>query len=300
VDDRGVDRLFSLPLAEFVTARNELAKAIKSTGDKETAARIQKLPKPSISAWAINQVARKDNALVIALIEALDRQRELQVKALGAGVDRAAMKEAKQHENEAIAELERKLVTTLEAGGHSAGRNAIEKAVRALRAAAVHEEGKKLLESGHLTIDFDASGFEALGAALPETAPAGDRRALKEERRLEMQRQRIETQQQLEAERRRFEDRRREADEKRLAAQKKEHEEKKHDAKSGPSVALFELRAKHSKLVDGAKRLSAEIERAKKSLAHAETEAVEIDREIEETRLEIEALERTISGEEEE
>jgi hypothetical protein len=45
----GIDELYQLPLDEFTAARNALA---KSTGD----ASIKKLEKPSLSAWAVNQL----------------------------------------------------------------------------------------------------------------------------------------------------------------------------------------------------------------------------------------------------
>src|SRR5215216_4515208 len=47
--DAQIDRLYQLPLDEFTTARNALA---KETGD----AGIKRLQKPPAAAWAINQV----------------------------------------------------------------------------------------------------------------------------------------------------------------------------------------------------------------------------------------------------
>ena len=47
--DSGIDRLYQLPLGEFIAARNTLA---KETGD----AGIRTLQKPSLPAWAVNQL----------------------------------------------------------------------------------------------------------------------------------------------------------------------------------------------------------------------------------------------------
>ena len=47
--DSGIDRLYQLPLGEFIAARNTLA---KETGD----AGIKTLQKPSLPAWAVNQL----------------------------------------------------------------------------------------------------------------------------------------------------------------------------------------------------------------------------------------------------
>jgi hypothetical protein len=47
--DSGIDRLYQLPLSEFVAARNALA---KEAGDAD----IKTLQKPSLPAWAVNQL----------------------------------------------------------------------------------------------------------------------------------------------------------------------------------------------------------------------------------------------------
>src|ERR1700730_6084897 len=51
-----VDALFRLPLAEFTTARNTLAARLKKSGRGDDAVLVKALAKPSISAWAVNQV----------------------------------------------------------------------------------------------------------------------------------------------------------------------------------------------------------------------------------------------------
>ena len=48
--------LFRLPLPAFVTARNDLAQALTRAGREDTAARVRVLPKPSVSAWVVNQL----------------------------------------------------------------------------------------------------------------------------------------------------------------------------------------------------------------------------------------------------
>src|SRR5438552_2059905 len=57
--DDDVDALFRLPLAEFTAARNTLAARLKKSGrgdEKAEADRVKALVKPSISAWAVNQL----------------------------------------------------------------------------------------------------------------------------------------------------------------------------------------------------------------------------------------------------
>jgi hypothetical protein len=309
VDEQGVDRLFTLPLADFVTARNDLARALKVAGDKQTAARIQKLPKPSISAWAINQLVRKERALLDAMLATLDRQRTLQVAGLNAGIDRDAMKEAKQEENETIGRIERALPAILEADGHASGRATIERCVRALRAAAVHPEGRKLLEAGHLTIDFDAPGFEALGAVLAESEEprlrivdaAEEKRRAKEERLAEMQRQRIEAQQKIEEDRRRIEEQqaRSRAEPAKAPAPRepapREVDLPKQSARAGEADQLLgSLRVEKAKLEERAHALQDELSRARSALERAERDAAKVNEELARKESQIAKLEQML------
>ena len=51
VSDRDIDRLYQLPLGEFTGVRNAMAKAAGKSG-----AAIKALEKPSVPAWAVNQL----------------------------------------------------------------------------------------------------------------------------------------------------------------------------------------------------------------------------------------------------
>ncbi|HUE82082.1 MAG TPA: hypothetical protein VMM84_08195 [Pyrinomonadaceae bacterium] len=51
-----VNALFRLPLAEFTGARNALAARLKKSGRGDEALLVKALAKPSISAWAVNQL----------------------------------------------------------------------------------------------------------------------------------------------------------------------------------------------------------------------------------------------------
>ena len=55
-----IDQLFALPLDEFTAARNELARRLKQDGDAEAAEGVRGLAKPTVAAWAVNQLARRE------------------------------------------------------------------------------------------------------------------------------------------------------------------------------------------------------------------------------------------------
>ena len=71
----GVDELYAVTPEEFVAARNALAKELKAAGAKEDAAAVAKLRRPSVTAWALNKVARTDADLVAAALDAGERLR---------------------------------------------------------------------------------------------------------------------------------------------------------------------------------------------------------------------------------
>ncbi|MGH2789258.1 MAG: hypothetical protein ACRDJV_15380, partial [Actinomycetota bacterium] len=54
-----LDALYALPLEDFTAARNELVRQLQDAGDKGTAEEVRSLRKPSLAAWAVNQLARR-------------------------------------------------------------------------------------------------------------------------------------------------------------------------------------------------------------------------------------------------
>src|SRR5687768_4591616 len=54
--DDELDALFKVPLAEFTGARNTLAARLKKSGRGDDATLVKALGKPSVSAWAVNQL----------------------------------------------------------------------------------------------------------------------------------------------------------------------------------------------------------------------------------------------------
>ena len=57
-----VDDLYQRVPGEFVAARNQLVRELKKAGEKDRAAEVAKLRRPSVGAWAVNQLARRDRA----------------------------------------------------------------------------------------------------------------------------------------------------------------------------------------------------------------------------------------------
>jgi hypothetical protein len=62
--------LYRLPLAEFVVGRDQLARQLRAAGDRKAARRVAALRRPSISAWAANQLAQATPHAMAQLLEA--------------------------------------------------------------------------------------------------------------------------------------------------------------------------------------------------------------------------------------
>jgi len=57
--DAEVEGLYGLPLEEFIKARDALARRRAREAGKEAGAAVKALRKPSVAAWALNQLARR-------------------------------------------------------------------------------------------------------------------------------------------------------------------------------------------------------------------------------------------------
>jgi hypothetical protein len=189
----GIDRLFELPLDEFTSARNELARQLKKDGKADEAAAVQALAKPTVAAWTVNQLARSDADGLRELLDAGEALRSAQARLL-AGEDASdALRQATAQERDAVRMLVQRAGAALQAAGRPAPQAMLERVAATLRAAAVDDEGRRLLETGRLTAELDPAGFggpAAVPAATtrrrsrPQKPPAADkRRERKEEQR---------------------------------------------------------------------------------------------------------------------
>lgn len=72
-----LDQLFQLAPGELIAARNALADRLRKAGDREGAARIKAVKRPTPGAWAINQVHFRHRALLERARAASEQLRQL-------------------------------------------------------------------------------------------------------------------------------------------------------------------------------------------------------------------------------
>jgi hypothetical protein len=158
-----VDRLYELPLHEFTAARNELAKGLGEPA-------IKQLKKPSVPAWAVNQLARRREVDVRRLLRAGEQLEQAQKDAVGGG-DQQAFERARAAERDALRRLRSEAAGVLREGGHPATDATLERVARTLHAGSATEEGRALLREGRLSEELEPQGFGALAGVKP--APRG-------------------------------------------------------------------------------------------------------------------------------
>jgi len=158
--EKELDLLYGLPPAEFTAARDALAKKLKADGDKDAAARVKGLRKPTAGASVVNRLARDERMNVRALLTAGERLREAQTKLLQGGAPDPVHKAAAD-ERKAIGAL-------LAAARRQANGDAVLRRVEeTLRAAAVDDEARHLLEQGRLTRELEPVGFGLADLPVP-------------------------------------------------------------------------------------------------------------------------------------
>jgi hypothetical protein len=158
--DSELDRLYALEPGAFVSERDRIARELREAGRHEDAEQVKGLRKPTVSAWAINQLARQERREVDLLLDAGHRLREAQ-QGLLAGEDRRSLDEARRNEREALAGL-REAARRILAEQGRVSETALSRITGTLQAAAVSSEGRELLARGRLTGDIEATGFELL------------------------------------------------------------------------------------------------------------------------------------------
>jgi hypothetical protein len=159
-DENDIDRLFEVPPEEFIGARDELAKRLKGEGRTEDAARVRSLRRPTVAAWAANQVARRHPEDVKELLEAGAALRQAQRKVLS-GVRAGGFREGMERRRQVVNRLTRAAEKVLRESGHASAGTA-EAVTATLEAASLDEEAADQFRAGRMSKELPApAGFGA-------------------------------------------------------------------------------------------------------------------------------------------
>jgi hypothetical protein len=152
-----VSTIYRGPLDTFVVERKRLADELKTGGDKPGAARLSKLARPTMSAWAVNQLWWNERATFDNFLASAARVRDGDLSALAA-------------HREATAALRARAATILEDAGRGAADATLRRVTVTLQALAA-AGGFAPDPDGALTADRDAPGFGAAGFGVAPPLP---------------------------------------------------------------------------------------------------------------------------------
>jgi DNA repair exonuclease SbcCD ATPase subunit len=158
------DEVYQVPLAEFTKARDALAARLKAEGRKDESAAVKRAAKPSLPAWAANQVvwhAPSDWARLQAAAASLRAKH-------AEGASPEALREAAREQREALQACESRAAEALVRDGHAAGPTVLQKVSHSLLALA---SGAAAQPPGRLEHDLPPPGFDTF-AGLSLAAPA--------------------------------------------------------------------------------------------------------------------------------
>lgn len=164
-EEEDIDALFRLPLSEFTAARNALAASLKKAGYAGESQRVKALAKPTLSAWAVNQLYWRHLEEFRSLIAAGERAGKAHSIPRGAkGPDVRELLAARRDALTALLGLAAGILR--EAGNNAAPEtlHRITTTLEALSASAALPDG---ISPGRLSGDVDPPGLDSLALWIP-------------------------------------------------------------------------------------------------------------------------------------
>ena len=167
-----LDRLFQLPPAEMVKARNALADQLRKLGDKAAAARVKSLVRPTPAAWALNRLHVEEPALLERAHLETERVRALHADQ---ALDPMALRQAISAQRAAVAALVAAAERCCAAGDVPYGLTHQRKLLSTVQGflAGVGDE-----RPGRMTRDLEPAGFAAVQVVASSAAPATQQKPL--------------------------------------------------------------------------------------------------------------------------
>jgi hypothetical protein len=166
--DDMLEQLYAADPSDFIALRKQLQGELRAAGLKPEAALLAKARRPTTAMWAVNQLVRRQPALVESLLERSEALRAAQTKALRG--ERDAMRDAMRAHRTAV---DAALDAALGILGPRANDGFRDEIAVILRAASAQPEIGRELRAGRLVRTDDTTpGFPDLGDVVPEPLPA--------------------------------------------------------------------------------------------------------------------------------
>jgi hypothetical protein len=158
------DELYALPQDEFTPSRDAKAKELKA--DKELAAAVKKLKKPSVAAWVVNLFVRREAEQVEQVIAVGEALREAQE-----GMDGAELRALTKQRRQLTSAVTQQARSLAKDEGVKVTQAVADQVEATLTAAMLDPECAKAVRSGLLTAALSSTGVEAVDVAAAVAAP---------------------------------------------------------------------------------------------------------------------------------
>ncbi len=197
--EQEIDRLFELPPEQFVAERDALAKRLRAESDPASAKAVTQLRRPTVAAWALDQLARRRPDDVRELVDLGDELQRAQRRALsGVGADQ--LRELGSRRRRLVERLAQEAGEVLREAGRGPSAPVHQAITASLEAATVSPDDAAALLRGRLVRDLPppsgfgtVDGFSVVAppARGPRTRAEPARRSTADKKRLEAARARV-------------------------------------------------------------------------------------------------------------
>ena len=171
--ENDIDRLYVAPREEFVRERDALVRTLRAAGDRDAAAEVGALRKPTLVAWTVNQLAHKERRDVDLLLDAGKRIIDAQEASIAKG-GRADLDAAQASLRRAVSGLTEQASAIL---GPDASKTTLTRVAETLRTAATAPAGRELLARGRLSEELSGTGWEIVAGFAPSPRAPSKRAA---------------------------------------------------------------------------------------------------------------------------
>ena len=165
--------------SSFVSERTAMVKRLRASKDRAEAKVVAAARKPTVAAWAVNQLVRTRRGEIAALFEAGDKLQGAQLELLSGSGDARAVREATERERDARERLLGLARGLLSSTGDQLSAATLERIGDTLRAAALDGDARALVSQGCLERELRQIGLGTLPseATAPHAGPPQPTRA---------------------------------------------------------------------------------------------------------------------------